>query len=59
MSLLQQPTGAAGYSQFTTVTTDADDQSLQNAAEAQDTRESTADETLARDLGVPSATATT
>ena len=50
---------ADAYTTWTTATTDADDQSLQNAAEAQDTRESTADETLARDLGVPSATATT
>src|SRR2546422_1992440 len=50
---------ADAYTIWAKATTDAEDQSLETAAKERDTRESTADDTLARDLGVPSATATT
>jgi len=50
---------ADAYTTWATATNDAEDQSLENSAREQDTRQSTADDILARDLGVPSASATT
>jgi hypothetical protein len=47
---------ADAYTNWATATTAAQDQSLQTAAREQDTRQGAADDTLARDLGVPSAT---
>ena len=46
---------ADAYTNWATATTAAQDQSLQTAAREQDTRQSAADDILARDLGVPSA----
>lgn len=47
---------ADAYTNWATATTAAQDQSLQTAAREQDTREGAADDMLAHDLGVPSAT---
>jgi hypothetical protein len=47
---------AASYTSWATATTTEQDQSLESAARKQDTRESTADDILAHDLGVPSTT---
>jgi hypothetical protein len=51
-------TMADAYTNWATATTAAQDQSLQTAAREQDTRQSAADDILARDLGVPSASPT-
>ena len=50
---------ADAYTTWATATNDAEDQSRGNSAREQDTRQSTADDILARDLGVPSASGTT
>ena len=50
---------ADAYTTWATATNDAEDQSRGNSAREQDARQSTADDILARDLGVPSASGTT
>ena len=56
-ALMQANTAMAdAYTNWATATTAAQEQSLQSAAKVQDTRQGVADDILARDLGVPSAT---
>ncbi len=56
-ALMQANTAMAdAYTNWAAATTAAQEQSLQSAAKVQDTRQGVADDILARDLGVPSAT---